>query len=54
MELEPNANWKAVTASGFRLPQPKPGLNVPPPGTLGRIRRLVGGTLAYLASWWRY
>jgi len=38
----------------FRPPQPKPGLRVTPPSGLRRMRRSVGGTVAYLASWWRY
>jgi hypothetical protein len=42
------------TASGFRAPQPKPGLNIAPPSFFRRLRRSVGGTVAYLASWWRY
>lgn len=38
----------------FRPPQPKPGLQVTPPSALRRMRRSIGGTVAYLASWWRY
>lgn len=38
----------------FRPPQPKPGLRVTPPSALRRLRRSIGGTVAYLASWWRY
>jgi len=43
-----------LAASGFRAPQPKPGLNIAPPSFFRRLRRSVGGTVAYLASWWRY
>jgi hypothetical protein len=38
----------------FRAPQPKPGLNIAPPTGLRKMRRSIGGTVAYLASWWRY
>ena len=40
--------------ASFRLPQPKAGLQVENPGLLRRLRRSIGGTVAYLASWWRY
>ena len=40
--------------SSFRAPQPKPGVRVVPPSFLRRLRRSIGGTIAYLASWWRY
>ncbi|HZP61778.1 MAG TPA: hypothetical protein VFB28_00045 [Terriglobales bacterium] len=40
--------------SSFRAPQPKPGLNIQQPGFFRRLRRSIGGTVAYLASWWRY
>jgi hypothetical protein len=42
------------TESSFRLPRPKPGLQVQNPGLFRRLRRSIGGTVAYLASWWRY
>ena len=38
----------------FRPPRPKVGLYVAPPSLLRRLRRSIGGTVAYLASWWRY
>lgn len=38
----------------FRAPQPKPGLNLAAPKGLRKMRRSIGGTVAYLASWWRY
>ena len=42
------------TESSFRAPRPKSGLQIQPPGLLRRLRRSIGGTVAYLASWWRY
>jgi hypothetical protein len=49
---------RTVQSSGssalFRAPQPKPGLNIAPPSFFRRLRRSIGGTIAYLASWWRY
>ena len=39
---------------GFRPPRPKVGLYIAPPSLLRRLRRSIGGTVAYLASWWRY
>jgi hypothetical protein len=47
-------NQNAGNKPAFRPPQPKPGLNIQPPGLIRRIRRSIGGTIAYLASWWRY
>jgi len=40
--------------ASFRPPQPKPGFKVAPLTLVRRVRRSVGGTVAYLASWWRY
>jgi len=58
MTMEQSSNGeKAVPAppvTAFRAPRPKPGLNVAPPGFFRRLRRSIGGTVAYLASWWRY
>ena len=55
MASEQNINAGTPAASReFRKPQPKPGVNVAPLWLLRRIRRSVGGTVAYLASWWRY
>jgi hypothetical protein len=55
MASEENMNPAAgAPARQFRKPQPKPGVNVAPLSLLRRIRRSVGGTVAYLASWWRY
>jgi len=38
----------------FATPTPKPGLQIATPSPLRRLRRSLGGTVAYLASWWRY
>ena len=44
----------AKNNSPFRAPRPKPGLQIQPPGLFRKLRRSIGGTVAYLASWWRY
>ncbi|HEV3278646.1 MAG TPA: hypothetical protein VG860_17650 [Terriglobia bacterium] len=36
------------------FPAPRRRKAPQPPGTLRRIRRQVGGFVAYLCSWWRY
>jgi hypothetical protein len=49
-----NSNTLKEVSNVPRRPQPKPGLRVKKHSTLRRMRRSVGGTIAYLASWWRY
>jgi hypothetical protein len=56
MTQETKMAMQTTTGSdaGFRPPRPKPGLHVTPPSFLRQLRRSIGGTVAYLASWWRY
>jgi len=56
MTQETKMAMQSTTGSdaGFRPPRPKVDLHVAPPSLLRRLRRSIGGTVAYLASWWRY
>jgi hypothetical protein len=55
MAGEQNPATQAIgSPASFRAPRPKPGLNIAPPSFFRRLFRSVGGTVAYLASWWRY
>jgi hypothetical protein len=52
--MQTNQPTNGKPASEFRAPRPKAGLNIKAPSALRRMRRSIGGTIAYLASWWRY